>query len=173
MIDFFQAEGLPSSLQPLSDAMRDTVDPGQMTAADVAQWAEEQLRDMRRLAKHLGDVRSTVRPLKEALVKAETERDRFCSQLANVKKEFKQEVERHQASEVQLEFSLKKAERFSRETERRLQEEQNQLKRGGKSIIYTLPVEVIYFIFFSFVMLQTQTKMDLIILNSKPTKLCC
>ncbi|MEQ2161875.1 hypothetical protein GOODEAATRI_014108, partial [Goodea atripinnis] len=89
--DLFQSEGLPSSLQPLSDAMQDTVYAGQMTAGDVAQWTEEQLRDMRRLAKHLQDVRSTVQPLREALAKAETERDKFSSQLESMKKEFKQE----------------------------------------------------------------------------------
>ncbi|MEQ2191586.1 hypothetical protein XENOCAPTIV_030674, partial [Xenoophorus captivus] len=129
--DLFQSEGLPSSLQPLSDAMQDTVYAGQMTVGDVAQWTEEQLRDMRRLAKHLQDVRSTVQPLREALAKAETERDKFSSQLESMKKEFKQEVKQHQTSIVQLEFSLRKAQRSAKETEQRLQEEHKQLKRGG------------------------------------------
>ncbi|KAM4577929.1 coiled-coil domain-containing protein 157 [Fundulus diaphanus] len=134
LMDLLHSEGLPSSLQPLSNAMQGTVAPGHMTAGDVAQWAEEQLRDMRRLAKHLQDVRSTVQPLREALAKAETERDRFSSQLVSVKKEFKQEAEQHQASIVQLEFSLRKAQRSSKETEQRLQEEQKQLKREMSSL---------------------------------------
>ncbi|XP_008417389.1 coiled-coil domain-containing protein 157 isoform X2 [Poecilia reticulata] len=129
LIDLFQSEGLPSSLKRLSGAMKDTVGPGQMTAGDVTQWAQEQLRDMRCLAKHLQDVRSTVRPLREALAKAETDRNRFGSQLASAKKEFQQEVEKHQVCMAQLESSLRKAERTSRETQQRLQEERKQSKR--------------------------------------------
>ncbi|XP_015242864.1 PREDICTED: coiled-coil domain-containing protein 157 isoform X1 [Cyprinodon variegatus] len=134
LIDLFQSEGLPSALQPLLDAMQDTVDPGKMTAGDVALWAKEQLRDMRRLGKHLQDVRSTVEPLREALRKAESERDGFSSQLVSVKKEFKEEVEKHQANIVQLELALQKAQRSSKETEQRLQEEHKQLKREMLSL---------------------------------------
>uniref|UniRef100_A0A087YFL7 Coiled-coil domain containing 157 n=2 Tax=Poecilia formosa TaxID=48698 RepID=A0A087YFL7_POEFO len=129
LIDLFQSEGLPSSLKRLSGAMKDTVGPGQMTAGDVTQWAQEQLRDMRCLAKHLQDVRSTVQPLREALAKAETDRNRSSSQLASAKKEFQQEVEKHQVRMAQLESSLQTAERTSRETQQRLQEERKQSKR--------------------------------------------
>lgn len=133
MIELFQSEGLPSSLQPLLVAVKDTLELGHMTAGDVSQWANEQLRDMRRLAKHLQDVRGTVQPLKDRLVAAETERERFRSQLAKAQKEFKQEMEKHQANIVQLEFSLRKAQRSVKETEQRLQEEQQQLKRGAEN----------------------------------------
>ncbi|XP_038559030.1 coiled-coil domain-containing protein 157 [Micropterus salmoides] len=129
LIELFQSEGLPSSLQPLLVAVKDTLELGHMTAGDVSQWANEQLRDMRRMAKHLQDVRGTVQPLKDRLVAAETERERFRSQLAKAQKEFKQEMEKHQANIVQLEFSLRKAQRSMKETEQRLQEEQQQLKR--------------------------------------------
>nr|XP_046242790.1 coiled-coil domain-containing protein 157 isoform X2 [Scatophagus argus] len=129
LVELFQSEGLPSSLQPLLVAVEDTLEMGHMTAADVSQWACEQLRDIRRLAKHLQDVRGTVQPLKDRLVAAETERDGFKSQLERRQKEFKQEMEKHQANIVQLEFSLRKAQRSMKETEQRLQEEQRQLKR--------------------------------------------
>ncbi|XP_043966804.1 coiled-coil domain-containing protein 157 isoform X1 [Gambusia affinis] len=129
LIDLVQSEGLPSSLKRLSDAMKDTVDPGQMTAGDVTQWAQEQLRDMRCLAKHLRDVQNTIRPLREGLAKAETDRNRLSSQLASAKREFQQEVEKHQVCMVQLESSLQKAERTSQERQQSLQEEQKQSKR--------------------------------------------
>ncbi|XP_034548610.1 coiled-coil domain-containing protein 157 isoform X2 [Notolabrus celidotus] len=128
-VDSHNSEGLPSSLQPLLVAVEDTLEPGQMTAADVTQWANEQLRDMRRLAKHLQDVRGTVQPLTDKLAAAETERDKFRSQLGRAQKEFKQEIEKHQANIVQLEFSLRKAQRSMKETEQRLQQEQGQLKK--------------------------------------------
>lgn len=131
MVELFQSEGLPSSLQPLLAAVEDTLELGHMTAGDVAQWANEQLRDMRRLAKHLQDVRGTVQPLKDRLAAAEMERERFRSQLEKVRKEFKQATEKHQTTIVQLEFSLRKAQRSMKETEQRLQEEQEQLKRGA------------------------------------------
>uniref|UniRef100_A0A3B3UM27 Coiled-coil domain containing 157 n=1 Tax=Poecilia latipinna TaxID=48699 RepID=A0A3B3UM27_9TELE len=133
LIDLFQSEGLPSSLKRLSGAMKDTVGPGQMTVGDVTQWAQEQLRDMRCLAKHLQDVRSTVQPLREALAKAETDRNRSGSQLASAKKEFQQEVEKHQVRMAQLESSLQTAERTSQETQQRLQEERKQSKREEKT----------------------------------------
>lgn len=138
LVDLFQSEGLPSSLQPLSVAVEDTLELGHMTAADVAQWANEQLRDMRRLAKHLQDVRGTVRPLKDRLAAAETERERFRSQLERVQKEFKHEMEKHQANIVQLEFSLRKAQRSVKETEQRLQEEQQRLQRGEENSQITM-----------------------------------
>ncbi|GLD52699.1 coiled-coil domain-containing protein 157-like protein [Lates japonicus] len=134
LVELFQSEGLPSSLQPLLAAVEDTLELGHMTAGDVAQWANEQLRDMRRLAKHLQDVRGTVRPLKDRLAAAEMERERFRSQLEKVRKEFKQATEKHQATIVQLEFSLRKAQRSMKETEQRLREEQEQLKRETLSL---------------------------------------
>ncbi|KAJ4922251.1 hypothetical protein JOQ06_019505 [Pogonophryne albipinna] len=120
--------------KPLLVAVEDTLELGHMTAGDVAQWANEQLRDMRRLMKHLQEVRSTVQPLKERLAAAEAERDRFKSQLERKQKTFKQEMEKHQANIVQLEFSLTKAQRCVKETEQRLQEEQRQLKRETLSM---------------------------------------
>lgn len=131
LVELFQSEGLPSSLQPLLAAVEDTLELGHMTAGDVTQWANEQLRDMRRLAKHLQDVRRTVNPLKDRLEAAETEQEKFRCQFERVKKEFKQGTEKHQATVVQLEFSLQKAQRSMKETEQRLQEEQQQLKRGA------------------------------------------
>ncbi|XP_029296326.1 coiled-coil domain-containing protein 157 [Cottoperca gobio] len=129
LLELLQSESLPSSLQPLLVAVEDTLELGHMTAADVAQWANEQLRDMRRLAKHLQDVRDTVQPLRDGLAAAEAERERFRSQLERTQKEFKQQMEKHQANIVQLEFSLRTSQRSVKETEQRLQEEQRQLKR--------------------------------------------
>ncbi|XP_037339568.1 coiled-coil domain-containing protein 157 isoform X3 [Pungitius pungitius] len=129
LVELLQSESLPSSLQPLLVAVGDTLELGHMTAGDVALWANEQLRDIRRLEKHLLDVRGTVQPLKHGLAEAEAERDRFRSKLEMKQKEFKQEMERHQVNTVQLEFSLKKAQRSMKETEKRLQEEKQQLKR--------------------------------------------
>lgn len=133
LVELFQSEGLPSSLQPLLAAVEDTLELGHMTASDVGQWANEQLRDMRRLVKHIEDVRGTVQPLKDRLAAAETERERFRSQLERAQKEFQQDVEKHQANIVQLEFSLRKAQRSMKETEQRLQEEQRQLQRGAEN----------------------------------------
>lgn len=130
LVDLLQSEGLPSSLQPLLAAVEDTLELGHMTAGDVGQWSNEQLRDMRRLAKHVQDVRGTVQPLKDRLTAVETERDRSRAQLEKMQKEVKQQIEKHQANIVQLEFSLHKAQRSMKETEQRLLEEQQQLKRG-------------------------------------------
>ncbi|XP_022612688.1 coiled-coil domain-containing protein 157 [Seriola dumerili] len=134
LVELFQSEGLPSSLQPLLAAVEETLELGHMTAGDVTQWANEQLRDMRRLAKHLQDVRGTVHPLKDRLAIAEAERERFRSQLERARKEFKQDMEKHQATIVQLEFSLRKAQRSVKETEQRLQEAQQQLKTETLSL---------------------------------------
>lgn len=131
LVELLQGEGLPCSLQPLLAAVEDILDVGNMTGVDVAQWGDELLRDIRRLAKHMQDVRGTVQPLKDRLAVAEREREKFKSHLEKAQKEFKQEMEKHQANIVQLEFSLRKAQRSMKETEQRLQEEQQQLKRGA------------------------------------------
>ncbi|XP_030592958.1 coiled-coil domain-containing protein 157 [Archocentrus centrarchus] len=134
LVDLLQSEGLPSSLKPLLAAVDDTLELGRMTAGDVSQWANEQLRDMRRLEKHLQDVRCTVQPLKDRLAVAETEQKRLRSQLERAQKEFNQEKENLQINLVQLEFSLQKAQRSVKETEQRLQEEQQQHERKTLSL---------------------------------------
>lgn len=146
LVDLFQSEGLPSSLQPLLAAMEDTQELGHMTAGDVAQWANQQVRDMHHLQKHLQDVHGTLQPLKERLATAETERQLFRTQLDKTQKEFKQEIEKHQANIVQLEFSLRKAERSIQETKQSLQEEQQQLKRGAVNLqlTYCELIEIIF-----------------------------
>ncbi|KAM7391606.1 hypothetical protein PAMP_022285 [Pampus punctatissimus] len=134
LVEVFQSEGLPSSLQPLLVAVEDTLELGQMTAGDVAQWGNEQLRDMRRLTKHLQDVRGTIQPLGEKLAAAEAERERFRSQMERAQKELKQNVEKHQAIIAKMEFSLQKAQRSRKETEQRLREEQQQNKTETLSL---------------------------------------
>ncbi|XP_062239396.1 coiled-coil domain-containing protein 157 isoform X2 [Platichthys flesus] len=129
LVELFQSEGLPSSLQPLLAAVEDTLQLGHMTTGDVAQWANEQLRDLRRLEKHMQDVRATVHPLRDRLAATETERDKFRTQLERARKDFKQETEKRQATIVQLEFSLSKAQRSMKETETTFQEEKQQLRR--------------------------------------------
>uniref|UniRef100_UPI0037E96D89 coiled-coil domain-containing protein 157-like n=1 Tax=Semicossyphus pulcher TaxID=241346 RepID=UPI0037E96D89 len=93
----FQSEGLPSSLQPLLAAVEDTLEPGQMTAADVAQWANEQLRDMRRLAKHLQDVRECEKIALQEQVRTLHIKEEACCKL----QQKVQQLER-QISETQL-----------------------------------------------------------------------
>lgn len=134
LIELLQSEGLPSSLQPLSAAVQDTVELGHMTASDFAQWAAEEWRDMRRLAKHLQDVRGTVEPLKAKLLAIEAERDQFKSDVKRLQKEFKEKMENNQATIVQLEFSLQKAQRSAKELEQRRQEEQQKSKRETLSL---------------------------------------
>ncbi|KAG7489937.1 hypothetical protein JOB18_023977 [Solea senegalensis] len=128
-VELLQSEGLPSSLQPLLSAVEDTLELGHMTAGDVTQWANEQSRDMRRLEKHLQHVRRTVDPLKDRLAAAETERERLHSQLEKAR----QQTQKHQATIVQLEFSLQKAQRAMKATEQKLHKEQ-QLKRESLSV---------------------------------------
>lgn len=130
MIDLFQSEGLPSSLQPLSAVVDETVRVGHLTPGDVAQWANEQLRDMRRLAKHLQDVRGTVLPLQDRVAAAETDREAIRSQLKTVQKDFEQQLEKQQTNIEQLEFSLQEAQRSAKQTEQKQQEEHKQLKKG-------------------------------------------
>ncbi|KAK7933854.1 hypothetical protein WMY93_004750 [Mugilogobius chulae] len=134
LIELFQSEGLPSSLQPLSVAVQDTVELGRMTATDVAQWGAEEYRDMRRLSKHLQDVRGTVEPLKAKIVTLERENNTFKSDMKKLQKELKGKVENYQASNVQLEFSLQKAQRSAKETQQRRQEEQQKSQREIMSL---------------------------------------
>lgn len=127
LVGLLQSEGLPSSLQPLLATVEDL---GHMTEADISQWASEHLGDMRILAKHLQDVRDTVQPLRNRLEEAEAEVERFRTRLTQTQGHFKQELEKQQANIVQLEFSRNKAERSVKAMEARLQEEQQQHRKG-------------------------------------------
>lgn len=131
-MEMLVSEGLPSSLQPLLIAVDESLENEPMTAGDVAQWAAEQCRDVRRLSKHLQDVRATVKPLQEDLKKAKAEQEKLCSELDQVQKKFKREISKHGESVVQLEFTLREAQRSVKHVEQKLQEEQKQHKKGGK-----------------------------------------
>ncbi|KAM4616842.1 coiled-coil domain-containing protein 157 [Polymixia lowei] len=130
LVELCRSEGLPSSLQQVLVAVEDTLEVGHLTAGDIAQWAREQRRDMGRLGKYLREVRGTVQPLRDRLAVAERERGRFRSQLARAQEELKKEMAKHQASILQMEHALQEAHR----SVKRLQEEQQQLKRGTLSL---------------------------------------
>ncbi|XP_058482640.1 coiled-coil domain-containing protein 157-like isoform X2 [Solea solea] len=135
LVGLFQSEGLPSSLQPLLAAVEETLELGHdMTAGDVAQWASVQLGDVRRLGKHLQNVRATVQPLKERLAAAEAVRERFRFRLERAQLELQDQMEKRQATIDQLGFALGEAQRFTEATEQRLQEEQQQFKRENESL---------------------------------------
>uniref|UniRef100_A0AAV2MTH1 Coiled-coil domain-containing protein 157 n=1 Tax=Knipowitschia caucasica TaxID=637954 RepID=A0AAV2MTH1_KNICA len=114
---------------PLSLSVQDTVELGQMTATDIAQWGAEENRDLRRLAKHLQEVRGIVEPLKAKLVTVETEKNMLKSDMKRLRSELKEKVGNYQATTVQLEFSLQKAQRSVAETQKRGQEEQQKHQR--------------------------------------------
>ncbi|XP_054629155.1 coiled-coil domain-containing protein 157 isoform X3 [Dunckerocampus dactyliophorus] len=134
LVELLQGEGLPSSLQQLLIAVEDTVDKGQMSSGDVAQWASEQLRDMRRLAKHVQQVRNTVDPLTNKLAAAEAEQIKLRYDMESAEKELKGEVEKHKSTVLQMELLLKKAQATMKETEERLSEEYQQLRREYASL---------------------------------------
>ena len=126
----FQSEGLPSSLRPLLAAVEDL---GHMTEAHVSHWADEHLKDMQSLAKHLQDARDTVQSLRTRRQDAEAEVERFRTQLTQTQRHFTQELEKQHADIVQLEFSLNKAQRSVKATEARLREEQQKHEKGGEA----------------------------------------
>lgn len=103
------------------------MEPGPTAAADVTRWADQRLRDVQRLAKHLQE---TERPLRGSLEEAGAEVERLRAQLTQAQRHFKQELERQQANVVQLEFSLNKAQRCVKEAESRREEEQQHHRRG-------------------------------------------
>ncbi|XP_061842120.1 coiled-coil domain-containing protein 157 isoform X3 [Nerophis lumbriciformis] len=134
LVELLQGEGLPSSLQPLSIAVEDTVDGGQMSPGDVAQWTSEQLKDMRRLAKHVQDVRDTVKPLTTKLAEADVERNKLRQDMESAQKKLTEEVENQKSACLQMELLLKKTQATMKETEDRLSEEYGQLSREYASL---------------------------------------
>ncbi|XP_019717360.1 coiled-coil domain-containing protein 157 isoform X2 [Hippocampus comes] len=133
LVELLQREGLPSSLHPLLDAVQDSV-MGEMRAGDAAQWASEQLSDMRRLSKHVQDVRNTVEPLKKKLTAAEADRDKLRGDMEGAQKELKEKVEKQNSIILQLEGASQKAQTARKETEQRLSDEYEQLKREHASL---------------------------------------
>ncbi|XP_076010090.1 coiled-coil domain-containing protein 157 [Genypterus blacodes] len=133
LLELFQSEGLPCSLEALLGAVKDTVELGHMTEDDVAQWTSEQCKDMKRLAKHIKEVRGTVKPLKQRLAEVETQCEQFRSRLDRAQAELKQEMAKHQASTALLERSRQETQRSMKE-EQRLREANQQLKTETLSL---------------------------------------
>ncbi|KAM8864838.1 coiled-coil domain-containing protein 157 isoform 1-T2 [Synchiropus picturatus] len=124
LVGLFTAEGLPSSMQSLLAASEDHLEPGQMTDVDVAQWASEQLRDLRRLGKHIREVRETVQPLKKQLTAAEEERERLRLESESAIKQLETEVKKYSATVTKLE----KTQTLMKDKEEKLLEEKKQLQ---------------------------------------------
>ncbi|KAM9810427.1 coiled-coil domain-containing protein 157 [Neosynchiropus ocellatus] len=124
LVGLFTAEGLPSSMQALLAASEDNLEPGQMTDVDVEQWAGEQLRDLRRLGKHIREVRETVQPLEKQLAAAEAERERLRLESESAIKQLETDVKKYSAAATKLE----KTQKLMKDKEETLLEEQKQLR---------------------------------------------
>ncbi|XP_061623170.1 coiled-coil domain-containing protein 157-like [Phyllopteryx taeniolatus] len=132
LVELLQGEGLPSSLHPLLVAVQDTVGP--MTAVDVTQWASEQLRDLRRLTKHVQDVRDTVEPLSKKLAAVEADREKLRGDAELAQTKLEEDVEKQKSIIHQLEVASQKAQKTMNESKQRLSDECQQLKREYASL---------------------------------------
>ncbi|XP_061672691.1 coiled-coil domain-containing protein 157 isoform X2 [Syngnathoides biaculeatus] len=128
LVELLQGEGLPSSLHPLLVATQDTVGP--MTPVDVKEWASEQLRDMRRLTKHVQDVRRTFEPLTNKLAALEADREKLRGDMELAQTKLKEDVEKQKSVILQLE----EAQATVKGSEQRLSDEYQKLKREYESL---------------------------------------
>ncbi|XP_029115562.1 coiled-coil domain-containing protein 157-like [Scleropages formosus] len=129
-----QGQGLPSSLGRFLEAVDESLEHGCLSAADVAQWAAEQSRDLGRLGKHLSQLRDTIEPLKESQVALEGQRAEMKAQVKRMEDLMAREREDHRAGREQLELRLKEAQEREEEAVRRLQVELEELKQGAASL---------------------------------------
>ncbi|KAL6456262.1 hypothetical protein MHYP_G00348050 [Metynnis hypsauchen] len=123
--------GLTSFLQHLLVAVEDTGQLGRLTASDVAQWACEQRRDMGCIGKHITEVNETLESLRDGLRKAEEEREELRAQLEREEERAAREREERRRREEEWERRLQEVKARGAEVQRRLQEQQEELKRGA------------------------------------------
>ncbi|KAI4896024.1 hypothetical protein NFI96_011271 [Prochilodus magdalenae] len=126
--------GLTSFLEHFLVAVEDTGQLGRLTASDVAQWACEQRRDMGRIGKHITEVNETLGSLRDGLRKAEEEREDLRAQLEREEQRAGREREERRTREDEWESRLQEVKTSGEEVQRRLQQEQEELKRGVKTL---------------------------------------
>ncbi|KAL7883986.1 hypothetical protein AOLI_G00067560 [Acnodon oligacanthus] len=126
--------GLASFLQHLLVAVEDTGQLGRLTASDVAQWACEQRRDMGCIGKRITEVNETLESLRDGLRKAEEEREELRAQLEREEERAAREREERRRREEEWERRLQELKARGAEAQRRLQEQQEELKRGATAL---------------------------------------
>ncbi|KAJ8414803.1 hypothetical protein AAFF_G00023260 [Aldrovandia affinis] len=131
LVGLCQSQGLPSSLMYFLAALDDSLEQGQLSATDVAQWATEQSRDLGRVGKHLSKMRDTVQPLRESLVTLEEAREELRQQLEKAEELLVRERTQHQANLQEQDIRLREAQSGKQEAMSRQQEE---MKKAIKSL---------------------------------------
>ncbi|KAJ8285821.1 hypothetical protein GJAV_G00031290 [Gymnothorax javanicus] len=97
LVELCQSQGLPSSLLHFLAAVDETLEQGRLSAADVAQWAVEQRRDLGRVGKHLSKMRDSVQPLRESLVALEESREKLRRQLEEERRQYQYGLQEQEA----------------------------------------------------------------------------
>ncbi|XP_077456666.1 coiled-coil domain-containing protein 157 [Stigmatopora argus] len=128
LVELLHGEGLPSSLHSVLVASQDGVEP--TTDIDVSLWASEHVQDLRRLTKHVQDMRDTVEKVTMKLEASEARGDKLEIDIESVRKE----VEKQKSTIVQLEQALQKAQASMKETEQKLSDEYRLLKTEYASL---------------------------------------
>ncbi|KAL4660395.1 hypothetical protein GN956_G1311 [Arapaima gigas] len=134
LVAMCQDQGLPSSLGCFLAAVDDSLEQGQLSAADIAQWAAEQSRDLGRLGKYLSQLRDTINPLKENQVVLEGQRTELKVQVKRIEELLAQEREKNCVSIENLKFRLKEAQVREEEAVRKLQSELEKLRQDAVSL---------------------------------------
>ncbi|KAG9354706.1 hypothetical protein JZ751_001419 [Albula glossodonta] len=131
LVGMCQSQGLPSSLVYFLAALDESLEQGQLSPADVAQWAAEQSRDLGRVGKHLCKMRDTVQPLRESLVALEEAREELRQQLVQMEELLLRERTLYQAGLQEQDVRLREAQSRKEEA---LSKQQEELKKGIKSL---------------------------------------
>ncbi|XP_036382053.1 coiled-coil domain-containing protein 157 [Megalops cyprinoides] len=134
LVELCQSQGLPSSLVCFLDAVDGTLGVGRLSATDLAQWAEEQTRDLGRVGKHLAKMRATVQPLRESLIALEAARDELRARLERAEEQLEREAAERRADVQKLELRLQEAQSQRQEAVNRQKGEQEELTRSVASL---------------------------------------
>ncbi|XP_072564107.1 coiled-coil domain-containing protein 157 isoform X2 [Paramormyrops kingsleyae] len=129
-----QRLGLPSCLSSFLEEVPSSLEHGQLSAPDMAQWAAQQSRDLGRLEKYLAQLQDTIQPLKESLATLEGERGKLRVQLEQTERSLAQQSEEHQASLENIEVRLQKVQAKGDEAKSRLQGELEEMRLENLSL---------------------------------------
>ncbi|XP_048835203.1 coiled-coil domain-containing protein 157 [Brienomyrus brachyistius] len=129
-----QRLGLPSCLSSFLEEVHSSLEPGQLSVPDMAQWAAQQSRDLGRLGKYLAQLQDTIHPLKDSLATLEGERGKLKIQLEQAERSLAQQSEEHQASLENIEVKLQKVQAKGDEAKSRLQGDLEEMRLENLSL---------------------------------------
>ncbi|NXM99099.1 CC157 protein, partial [Sylvia borin] len=128
-----QSQNIPSALNKFQEVLEDSTGRRNLSAKDMSYWASEQSKDLSRINKHLKELLQQVNPLKAELEERGKQNKKLQKQVEDFSRKLQAEKDTQAEQQRKAEQSLKAKDKEHSEAVARLEQDKDDLRRGGSA----------------------------------------